>query len=80
VTARAGEVLERARQQADLPVEQLWVQCQGIGSHVSPDGLEAILAGTVAPTSEQHDEIAQALNDTFVDLGLDHPVPYSDDV
>ena len=40
--------------------------------------VEAFLFGTLMPTAHDHDLLAQALNDRFVELGGNHPVPYSE--
>jgi len=42
--------------------------------------LEAYLYGALRPTEHDHDIIAHALNERFVELGGNHPVPYSEDV
>jgi hypothetical protein len=41
--------------------------------------LEAYLYGALRPTSHDHDIIAHALNERFVELGGNHPVPYAED-
>jgi hypothetical protein len=40
--------------------------------------VEAFLFGTLVPGAHDHDLLAQALNDRFVELGGDHRVPYSE--
>ncbi len=39
--------------------------------------LEAFLYGALRPSSHDHDVIAHALNERFVELGGNHPVPYA---
>jgi hypothetical protein len=56
------------------------LQCQGLGGRLTPGLLESILGGRAIPGSADYDVIAQALNDSFVDRGQDHPVPYADDI
>jgi hypothetical protein len=41
--------------------------------------LEAILYGAILPTVHDHDVIAHALNERFVEMGGNHPVPYLED-
>ncbi len=48
------------------------------GGDASPLELEAYLLGFLVLDPHQHDVIAQALNEHFLDLGQDHPVPYSE--
>lgn len=38
--------------------------------------LEAVLLGKREPEVHEHDLIAHALNERFVELGGNHPVPY----
>jgi hypothetical protein len=38
--------------------------------------LEAILFGALGPSPHDREVIAQALNERFVELGGNHPVPY----
>ena len=39
--------------------------------------LEAFLYGALQPSAHDREVIAQALNERFVELGGNHPVPYS---
>jgi hypothetical protein len=41
--------------------------------------LEAYLYGALRPSRHDHDIIAHALNERFVELGGNHPVPYAED-
>jgi hypothetical protein len=41
--------------------------------------LEAFLHGALRPTPHDHEVIAHALNERFVELGGNHPVPYLQD-
>ena len=43
----------------------------------TPVELEALLYGALTATDHNHDLIAHALNERFVELGGNHPVPYS---
>jgi hypothetical protein len=40
--------------------------------------VEAFLYGALQPTPHDHDVLAHALNERFVELGGNHPVPYAD--
>ena len=40
--------------------------------------LEAFLYGALQPSAHDREVIAQALNERFVELGGNHPVPYSE--
>lgn len=41
--------------------------------------LEAYLGGAVEATDHEHDVLAHALNERFVELGAGEPVPYAAD-
>ncbi len=41
--------------------------------------LEAFLYEALRPSSHDHDVVAHALNERFVELGGNHPVPYRAD-
>jgi hypothetical protein len=81
-TGRSGvhQLLDSARVRTGLSVEGLWTECVALGANASIDELEAILNGTRSPSAGEYDLIAHSLNERFADLGLDHPVPYAEDV
>ena len=75
-----AQILEAARQQAGLTNRDLWLGYCSLGGMAGPATLTAYLAGDVIPTRAEYDLVAQALNDTFVEAGDDHPVPYAEDL
>lgn len=62
---------------SELSIGRLWVAVLGIGGELAEPELADILEGRRAPTSFEHDLIAQALNDYFTERGQNHPVPYA---
>jgi hypothetical protein len=72
-------VFETARDRAGYSVIELWIAYFSIGGRASVADVQAVLAGRVQPDRREHDRLAQALNDRFTDMELDHPVPYFDD-
>jgi hypothetical protein len=85
VTCRPDEpavhqLLDSARVRTGLSVEELWTECVALGANASFDELEAILNGTRSPSVREYDLIAHSLNERFVELGLNHPLPYAEDV
>jgi hypothetical protein len=74
------QLLDSARARTGLSVEELWTECVALGANASVDELEGILNGTRIPSVREYDLIAHSLNERFVDLGLNHPVPYAEDV
>ena len=74
-----ADALDQARQAADLTPAELWGRYFELGGMSSPLEVDAYLFGALIPTAHDHDVLAHALNERFVELGGDHPVPYSDD-
>lgn len=79
MTDAPADVLNRYRQEADLSHAELWLRYFSLGGMATALQLEAILYGALLPTEHDHDVIAQALNERFVELGGNHPVPYRAD-
>ncbi len=73
----AHDTLNRARIDAGLSLDELWLRYFELGGMSSPVELEAHLYGALTPTDHNHDLIAHALNERFVELGRNHLVPYS---
>jgi hypothetical protein len=68
--------LNVARLDAGLTIADLWLRYFGLGGMSTPVELEALLFGALMPTDHDHDLIAHALNERFVELGGNHSVPY----
>ena len=77
--AKSSDVLDRSRQAAGLSHSELWMRYFALGGMSTALELEAFLYGALEPSSHDHDVIAHALNERFVELGGNHPVPYADD-
>lgn len=75
-----AQILEDGRQEAGLSARDLWIGYCSLGGMAGPDRLDDYLAGRAIPELAEYDVIAQALNDTFIDAGGDHPVPYAEDL
>jgi hypothetical protein len=75
----ADQLLDRARQDASLSHAELWLRYFALGGMSSALQLEAFLYGALQPADHDHDIIAHALNERFVELGGNHPVPYLED-
>lgn len=71
--------LDRFRRSAGLSHGDLWLRYFELGGMSSAFELQAILYGALLPTVHDHDVIAHALNERFVELGGNHPVPYDGD-
>jgi hypothetical protein len=73
------DVLDLFRIDAALSHGDLWLRYFELGGMSTGLQLEAYLYGALRPTSHDHDIIAHALNERFVELGGNHPVPYAED-
>jgi hypothetical protein len=72
------KTLESALLHSGLTYQELWWRQVAIGGDATALELEAYLLGLLNLDAHQYDLIAQALNEHFLDLGQDHPVPYSE--
>jgi len=68
-----------ARREAGLSQGELWLRYFEFGGMSTALGLEAFLYGALQPSVHEHDVIAHALNERFVELGGNHPVAYAGD-
>jgi hypothetical protein len=77
---RGGTELEAGRQLAGLTLEQLWVAYFSLGGFASRETLRRELSGAVPLSANEHDLIAHAINERFMDLGAgDNPIAYRAD-
>ena len=74
-----ADELEKARKQVGLTTSALWVRYFALGGMSTPLELEAVLFGALVPSPHDRDLILVALNERSAELGLGHPMPYSDD-
>ena len=72
-------MLDGYRRDADLSLGELWLRYFELGGMSTGLELEAFLCGALLPSAHDHDVIAVALNERFVEMGGNHPVPYSED-
>jgi hypothetical protein len=79
MTEPPSDALEQARIKARLSHSELWLRYFALGGLATPIELEAYLYGSLRPPAHEHDVLAHAINERFVELGGDHPVPYSHD-
>lgn len=72
-----GGDLDRGRREVDLSMAELWWAYFALGGNATPTEVRAMVTGLRRPERLDHDILAQAINDRFLDLGLDHPVAYA---
>jgi hypothetical protein len=73
------DTLDVYRRNAELTRSELWMRYFELGGMSTALQVEAFLYGALQPSPHDHDVIAQALNERFVELGGDHSVPYAED-
>jgi hypothetical protein len=73
-----GRGLDPFRRELILTREELWVDYVGLGGVAGIDDLTGYLAGGADLGRLEHNTIAQALNERYIDLGRNHLVPYLD--
>jgi hypothetical protein len=71
--------LDVYRKGAQLSHGELWLRYFELGGMSTALELEAFLYGFLEPTVHDHDLVAHALNERFVELGGNHAVPYLED-
>lgn len=69
-------MLDRYRQEAGLSQGDLFLRYFELGGMTTALELEAALYGALTPSAHDREVIAHALNERFVELGGNHPVPY----
>lgn len=77
--AEPNAPLDKARRDAGLSHEDLWLRYFAFGGMRTPFELEAILYQALTPRDHDYNIIAAALNERFTELGANHPIPYTDD-
>ncbi len=73
-----GSSLEAFRRELILTRVELWVHYVGLGGMARMGEVASYLAGEAQLGRLEHNTIVQALNERFMELGGDHPVPYID--
>lgn len=68
--------LELARRALGLTFGDLWLRYFALGGMSSAFEIEAYLLDALVPSATEHDMIAVALNETFMERGRDQPIPY----
>jgi hypothetical protein len=79
VSPSGCEVLEAARIDANMSFGELWMAYFALGGSAQPTALRAYLGGTATGLID-YDIVAQAINETYVGRGANHPVPYREDL
>jgi hypothetical protein len=73
-SAESTATLQHGLQRTGWSIDQFWIAAIGIGGGFHYYDVQDIASGERAATPAEHDILASALNDYFVDRGQDHPV------
>jgi hypothetical protein len=76
---RTGLSLQAGLQAAGMSYRELWLNQIAVGGSATEFEVEAYVTGALKPDPHQHNVLAQAINEHFIDAGLDHPVAYVDE-
>lgn len=63
---------------AGMGFQELWLRQLEVGGAAGQLEVEAYVYGLLTADRHQHDLLAQAINEHFIERGGDHPVAYSD--
>jgi hypothetical protein len=76
MTPSDGLSLHTGMLATEMSYHQLWLRYIGVSGAAGPLELEAYVLGLLSPDVYEHDLIAQAINEWFIDRGQNHPVGY----
>jgi hypothetical protein len=62
-----------------ISLDELWLRCFALGTMNTATELEAFLLGGARPTRHEYNVIAVALNEYFMEVGLNEALPYVED-
>ena len=79
-TVNGGASLAAGLAMTNLGIGDLWLRYFALGGAYPRQKLQAYLAGVGSWSAHEHDIAAHALNEYFVDCGMDHPVSYVEDL
>lgn len=68
--------LAEGLQASGMDFRELWLRYIGVSGDAGPFEVEAYVLGLLAPGTYEHDLIAQAINEWFIERGQNHPVAY----
>lgn len=71
-----GLTLQEGMSRSGMSFTELWLRQLGIGGEAGRLEVEAYVLGLLVVDPHQHDVLAQALNEHFIEQDRDHPVGY----
>ena len=75
-SAPSGISLQAGLQLSGMTFPELWLRYIAVSGTIGELELEAYVLGLLVLDDYQHNLIAQALNEHFLEQGQDHPVAY----
>jgi hypothetical protein len=70
------QLIDLFRRHACLSIDDFWERCFEMGGMNTPWELDAFLHEASLPTDKEHNLMALALNEYFVEIGVSRTVPY----
>ncbi len=74
---RGGDILA-GRLRLGMSAHDLWVGYFSLGGNATPAEIDDWLSGAEQLPAREYDVLAHTLNETFSEIGLNHPIAYSD--
>lgn len=74
----SGMSLQEGMSLSGMTFPELWLRQVAVSGTLGELELEAYVLGLLVPDDYQHNLIAQALNEYFMEVGRDHLVGYRD--
>lgn len=72
----SGFSLQDGLARSGMSFTELWLRQLGVGGTAGRLEVEAYVLGLLAADPYQHDVLAQAINEYFIERHQDHPVAY----
>lgn len=76
----SGDALRLGFDFSGMSPSELWASYFSMGGNLTQDEVLAAIYEGSTLTANDHNMLAQALNEHFIDVGLDHLVPYHDEL
>lgn len=76
MTATEGISLQDGMRLSGMSYRELWLRHIAVSGTQGELELEAYVLDLLVPDDHQHNLIAQAINEYFIERGQDHPVAY----
>jgi hypothetical protein len=73
-------MLRAAQEHLGITLYEVWFAYVEVGGNASLRIVQGWLLGVGEPDDHQHDLMAQAFNDRFIDQGMNHPVAYAESI